>query len=72
MAVGPALVALGHDLLTLKNFAILGLVVVYELFEYRSIGLFWSSHVNQERPIELAVLQGCFPPGHLQELHFAL
>ncbi len=72
IAIGPALVALGHDALTMEDLAILGLMVVYEPSEYPSVGFFWCCHVNQERPIELAVLQGCFPPGHLQELHLAL
>jgi hypothetical protein len=72
MAVGPALVALGHDALTMEDFAILGLMVVYEPFKYQSVGFFWCSHIDQERPRELAVLQCSFHPGHLQEFHLAL
>jgi hypothetical protein len=60
MAIGLALVALGHDVLTMENFAILRLMVVYEPFEYQSIGYFWCSHVDSERPIFLAILYGYF------------
>jgi hypothetical protein len=41
MAIGPALIALGHDALTMENFAILGPIVVYEAFKNQSVGFFW-------------------------------
>ncbi len=69
MAVGPAVVALGHVALTVEDFAISWLMVVYKPFRYQNIGFFWCSHVDQERPIELAVLRGLFLPGHPQEFY---
>jgi hypothetical protein len=72
MAVGPTLVALGHDALTMEDFAILGLMVVYEPFKYQSVSFLWCSHIHQEQPRELAVLQGGFSPGHFWEFHLAL
>ncbi len=36
VAVGPALVALGYDALTVEDFAILGLMDMYEPFNYQS------------------------------------
>ncbi len=72
MAVGPALMALGHDALTMYDLAVLELMVVYEPFKYQSVSFFWCSHIHQEQPRELAVLQGGFPPGHFWEFHLAL
>ncbi len=72
MAVGPALVALGHDALTMEDFVIFGLMVLYEPFKNQSVGFFWCSHIDKERPVELAVLQGHFPLDHLQEFYLGL
>jgi hypothetical protein len=71
MAVGPALIALGHVALTIKDSANFWLMVVHKAFRYQCIGLFWCSHIDQEQPIQLAVLQGLFLPGHPEEFDLA-
>ncbi len=65
MDVDPALVALGHEALTMEDFAIFELMVKYEPIKNQSFCFFWCSYVGQERRKELTVLQGCFRTGHL-------
>ncbi len=67
MAIGPALLALGHDALSLENFAIFWLIVVHKTFRYQCVGFIWCSHIDQEWPMQLAIFQGLFLPGHPQE-----
>ncbi len=71
MAVGPALIALGHVALTMENFAKFWLMVVHRAFRYQCIGRFWCSHIDQRRPIQLAILQGLFLLGYPQEFDLA-
>ncbi len=46
MAVGSALVALGHVTLTMKQFTIFWLVVMKKPIGDQSVCFFWSSHIN--------------------------
>ncbi len=46
MAVGPALVALGHVALTVKEFAIFWLMVMNKPIRDKGVCFFWGSHVD--------------------------
>ncbi len=46
MAIGPALVALGHHALTIEHFTILWLMVVNQPFRNQRVGFFWCSHID--------------------------
>jgi hypothetical protein len=72
MAVGPALVTLGHVALTVKEFHIFWMMVMDKPVRDESIRFFRCSHVNQKWPREPAILQSLFLPGHSQEFYLAL
>ncbi len=46
MAIGPALVAMGHIALIVKEFDIFWLMVVKKPMRDQSVSFFWCSHVN--------------------------
>ncbi len=64
MAIGPALVALGHSTLTEKHLAVFSLVVVYMPVSNQGACFFTCFHISLEQPTQLAVIQGIFLQGN--------